>query len=842
VLRRYLKYALPIALSALVAAIFAWGTIRLTVPRLVGVEVRRDIPAEILSPIAPAHVVRASLGGVDPYAFCANEQGLQKRFYVNCPPYNAQGDDTTDDTAAFTSANVAAQAVGGTLYAINPPIAYKTTSEIPVHGAAHWKCDGGLTPANCIVRSHSVMRSTIELRTTFADPTGGVMPPRSTIEGFTFDANSLASSAVLLNGAFNVTLKSVRAINSLNACVRNGNVQVPYSIGTITPTVPGGSPSGITVTVADGQYTGIPAGLSGGTFNLVIKVIDTGALDVGTFSTSFDNGATFLAFKQPISHAANVGRGDNSGNLSVLTGLVANFPAGTYHAGDKWAFPVTIPLGDYSQALAANSRMIFDDVTTQHCGSIFASAGRVATYNAYNVTSTPGTVAFASGSPLLIGTSTTWTSIPGSGSSRGAMWVNSGGGLLFQVLGVLSDTVAAITIGTEPKTSASGVDYGLGEYGGYYEDGLSEGSENLFIHGQSNLDSTCMAFAGGTGPNVIAHEYSGCALTAVAVGGSAADGTFGAKLDHTRVDSQSNNGYLLSPNSFGTIIEPLDLTFGFAGLAQGWIYQGHGGLSSLSNPSGANSWLPMYNQVLRASSQFLSTAGQQIALPDATALANTGHTGYIQISSSAPLILNGSPTIPYPGIAGEVLVIRNSGSFPITWQPDTLQSTGLQLESAYVEETTSEIVAFISTGAPFGEMWREIWHERSYAEGMGNDGTGRRRIVTSNNTPTEIYRADVVNGFVATGTALRFQTQCNSQNGVNWAYWSGLYGSDTTGTSIFTVDLAMGSGAGNTVPLGWTFGSDASGTTPYARLLFAGDNTANPVTCKIVVEHRDGSQ
>jgi hypothetical protein len=802
-------------------------------------------------------------GGVTPSAFFDNERNLLKRFYVTDPIFcagspclSAVGDDVHDDTSAIIAADAAAKLVLGTVVFLPtaPGLAYKTTAKVPVNWPANWVCENGGTLKQCVIRAHSSMSGVIELRSTFGAVTdSGNGEFASHLNYFTLDANSLASNGIVSLGGYGSRFNGVHIINAPQSCMRNALFTIPPTISAVTPGGGNTSPAGVTVSIVDPYFLGRTQWVgAAGTYPLKVKVTTTGVRDAGKFAFSVDNGVTYQTLTQFVSHAANIGIDDGTGDVDEPSGIQVQFPAGTYNAPDTYAFSVTTTAADFATPAAANALMRYDDPVFDTCGTTYATAGVIGSIGLGGTTVVaPGTIAVTAGSSFLIGTSTTFTSQVGAGASRGFVWLPTGGaGTTYQITGALSDTVLAIdgTTALLPTVTLSGLDYAIGYWGGLYDDGLTEAEDGVIIGGHSTRSSVCMQIAGSAGITIVGHELQQCNLVGASFG-SPSDNTTSNLLQSVVIDSQSRLGLYFSQISGGVWEQPHHSNVSFGGSPLAWTINLSGSYSGMSTPSttlantGGFSFLQNVMMRLVPNIQTITSAGQTLALPDFTSLRNTGATSFIRAGANASYLMTGK-LFPDPGGPGLIIVLENNSPFRLTLQPGNMTGvTNLQLEAPYVTLGPGEIITFISQTSGGLQTWKQIGSiGKQYTfNSAGNTGVGERVITTvSSTTPTEIYELDVGNAGVSPGMVGHFDIDAQSQNGVNVGRWHDckvLYAVGGVRSAVLC-DQISGTSSG-APPLGWAMSVDPSGTTPIAKIYVAGDVSANTVAWHIVFTHRD---
>jgi hypothetical protein len=800
-------------------------------------------------PQAPPAVHRFAAAEPASPSWYANARALG-RYNVTDPicAGGAVGDDVHDDTAAIIACDGLAKAVNGEVFFPTPSVAYKVTSEIPVNWPGHWLGQGS-NPNNTNIRAHAAMRSVVALRSTFGDSEPeDYGSPRAFFSHLTFDANKAANNAVIELGAEFSTFDHVTFKNGLDSCIRESVLQVPASLSAVTPHVGGGSPVGVTMALADPTY--VAANGLAAPVNIVVSVDTTGALGTGTYKVSYNGGSTFTINHYTIRATENLVVQTGGGDVGQLSGFVTSFPAGTYHSGDSYTATYTYNNGDYSQPISGNGDITYRSVGLGDCGQVYATSGMLASSSlgGYTHTTVAGTAATTAGSQFIVGTGTSWSTLRGSGSSRGVI-VLTGATNTIPFVGILDDQTIAVVPGMEPTATLAGQDYAIALYGGYYEDGQSDVGRGLWESTAAGQMSVCFQYMAGHGPTAIKTSLNSCAVAGAVFGGSPFDSTTSTVLIEWVRGSATPTPYVVTPPSGGAILQASNGLF-ITGKGTGWVTMTDGRVSGLSIGS-ARSWLANSTMVMSPSTQTISSAGQQIIAPDQADISYTGKTSYIDILTTGPFLMNASPqftTIGGSTPEGVVILLRNNSGNTLTFQADSLQTTGLDLFAPFEDFTPGTVAGFISEGGGTGR-YRELWPMGSGPYGTGNAagnyGLGTRRIQTvSSTTPTEIYKVDVLNGAIAPGTVLDFDVSAQSQNGANYGYWHhGVLTWTQGGTRTpLTFDEQIGSGSGNSIPLGWAVSVDPSGTTPFARVYFAGDSSANPVTATIAVTHRDPGQ
>jgi hypothetical protein len=799
----------------------------------------------------------------------ANERA-SGRLWLEDPSFagGAVGDDSHDDTAAINAALAYAKGtysaggggvtgvIAGTIYVRQPPVAYAVNAEIPIQFPVSIIGDTGNTE-HTIFRAHTAANSVFTLRSSFGLPNLNTLEDQSAararLQGITLDANHLTNYALKLIGAEFSSIENVRAVNALDVGIYDANSVLGMTLTSVTCTGTC-SPGTVTVTQPNPFFTGLPFNNPPFTFNLVAKITTGGALNTAQYAISIDNGVTYAGGSQPVAPLSTMAKIDNVGFVQGIYGFVLAFPAGTYTVNDLYKFNSTSQTADFAVSLAGNAQMTFRDIVTNSNGPIYYSSG-MNLYGGYNITLVPGTVATTAGSPFLIGTGTSFEAMRGAGYSRAVVRLRDGGSNdnTYQAY-ILSDTVLSVVHGEEPASTLSSLAYSVGTGGGYYEDGLIDGPDQHWDSGNSAFDSVCFSFNGLIGPSFFGPTLSSCGMAGVSVGGGNASQPAQNNFINFHVASEAGGvaAFLLSPYSQGRI-SLASGALAIVGGGNGWIYEQSGGLSPLI-PYGANSWLSQYVLQMVPSAQTFTSASQAFVLPSFTSLQGT-NTGFIKTTFNGNYLLTAAPTIPAPpGNRSGVFLIIENDAFSLgptaTFQTDALSSTGLGLEAPYVTLGPKEVIAFVSTGASIGNgpKWQQVWKSaRNYgsASHVGNLGDGVRVIqTTSSTTPTEIYKVDVNNSGIAPATVLNFDLVAESQNGANYGSWLDCVLTWNLGgtRSPLACDMQIGSGSNNSIPLGWAMSVDPSGTSPFAKIYFAGDSSANTVTASIHVRHRDPGQ
>lgn len=791
-------------------------------------------PATIVASPAPVSLQSPELanvvGGKTPYS-------LGTFVNVMDPIFGAVGDGVHDDTAAFTAFVAACIAQNATGFVPTPANFYNITAEIPVNGAARivGQTTNGRVPC---LRATASMRSIVALRSTAGLSIGQTLLAydRAYFEAINFDANGQAHNGVILLGSEFTTFKDCVFQNATQCGIRNAKDQLASTLSAVTPTVPGGSPPGVTVSQPDPNYEAI-AFIGVGTpptWSLVLKVTGGGT----TYQTSYDGGATFNTFNQPLPAGGLSGLavGAVGSNAGLSSGVVVDFPAGTYHDGDTYAFTLTYNYLDFvGFPGAANADVRYDDCVFLTCGSVFHSAGYPPVFGGYNSNAIAGTVAIASGSLLVTGTGTSFMSaVTGAGSARMALTINGVGSFL--VAAVLDDTHLALVPGTAPATTASGLDFALGTYGGMYEDGLGDGLHAQWLQGTIGSCTMGAQFAGAFGPNLLGVAVQSAAFYAFTFGTGQFDQTIDATVHNCHLSSDVNIAYYLAPTSGGVLLNPR-ATQSFAGVAANWSWHNSGTFTQLA-PNGAASLVPLSNLQIIQQPVVLASHSSTIPAPTNSG-GSVSANSRVSISSALTGViqLDGTPIIA-PGVNGQVLRVVNGDAGKMYVFNDNLTNlpglSGVLLAgSSKVRLNYLEEIEF--SWDPTVLLWRQTgFMSRANSAGGSVGGGAGNCVTTTDATLTEIYRAlPAVSG--GNGLGLRFDVIARSAAGGLLGWWSGNSASFTAAvaTAGFVLGPATGSNAG-APPAGWAPSTSSDGTHAFVNVQ-ASSNNASPITWTIDV-------
>lgn len=801
-------------------------------------------PAPHVAPPLPPHTL---LGYNASPSFYDNLKSLGY-FYVTDPVFGAVGDNSHDDTAAIVAALAAAQAVNGVVVLPPASVAYKVTSEIPVNWPALITGVGGNSLLTTIVRASTSMRSVFALRTTNGAPNLENGLTRGVLRNFTVDANRLAYSAVLAMGDESSQLDHMRLINGVFAGYYESYLQFAMGLGAVSCAGTCG-PATFAVTQPDINYYNSPTLTN---TNVALKITTGGSLGTAQFEASFDNGATYqTTCPQTTAAVTSIALCDGNGHFTSPTGLRVAWNAGTYTNGDVYKFLPTYTAGDFGAATSTNGDVDHDTQDAAGNGSITATAGFSGPYGGYSFLNlVGGSVTVTAGSPIVAGTGTAFTATPGALTSRIVLRIPgavAGGiapqGIYFRVAAVLDDTHLALEANNTPTVTHTGVDFALLAGAGDYESGLEDTPADSFRSGHCTLNSVCYSLSGRQGDTFVRPV-----VISSGVGFSFDANVLGHTLIYPETDSAVQLDYLFNPNSNGEIHQPTFLTMD--GIPVPWVLETNGKESPLIQTTGAINFLAMAPVTLVESVQSITSAGQQITLPNFTAPTYTGATTFVDLLPNGNYVLSATPTLPDPGFPGLVMVLRNNSLLNVltfqNWLSGT--NTGLQLEGADVSIGPNESITLISTGQTF-PPWQQLnrvgytyGNKNNHIQAIGNTGESRTHLITSNATPTSII-AIACNTSIGGGNGFDFDVMADSgavSQGTNVAHWIHCFAEMDVSCNLlaYTCDSVSGTGAGSLPPLGWALTHDASGTNPF-HFYVAGDTSGNSVFWTLVGRHRD---
>lgn len=718
--RSWLPYAVLLPLCALLSFVVAHGTVQRALP-------------------TPIHKLAA--GGVDPYAFYANERA-RHRFWINDPTYcsgGAVGDDSHDDTVCFTAALSDAVSKHGAVYLAQPATAYKTTSEIQTSPSVSVVCDappGG----QCTIRAHASMRSVLSVYSTIDVLTVHWVQP-NWIVGLALDANNVASYGLLENAAAQSHIERVSAFNAVLDGFHALGHRLPMLFGSVTTA--GGAPAGLTVSQPDTGFTA----LSPGATNIVVKIQPGGT----TYVASFDGGVTFATATQNIV----------SGGLSNLfvaslgtflhwSGIQLSFPSASFPSGGTWSFTATVQTEDTGQANAINAETRIYDCWADTYGYVT---------NTGNATS-------VAASQTITGTGTSWlTGFTGKQGRPGDAF--SIGGVTVPILGVADDaTIIVATADAGLLANASAAAYNLAVGYGFYQDNSGDEARQVIEAGRA---------VGG--PN-------GVRL----VGASDGAASFGTMRIDSPIASNAGIGLLLGgdqqvPSGFDIHALEVKPLFG----ARIYVQSGVSGTISeirqqihptnaadvtgpgtigirlngsllrysaaFSNEQGSSITQPISSLDIPPVPVAVTSANQVISAPDMNTDAPNNPT-YIQLQPNADYVGSNSIFLQQPHAVGQHLFLENSPTttFYVGLEDNSLlggsnsQLPGAGMVLAGGERT--QCVAVI-----YANVFQPRWHcdkPRRVYVGPGFEGSGNGEsswyAKTTNTTVTKLAEWDYTFG------------------------------------------------------------------------------------------------
>ncbi len=762
--------------------------------------------------------VATSLSTANPIA-----QGLAPVFNVHT--FGATGDGATDDAAAITAADAAADVVGGIVYFPNqaadasPLVAYAVATPVRPSPKAYW-LGQATTAGESAIRAIAPMAAVVLIHNT---QTGVLACTPNRLEKLTFDGNGLATDALLHTGDFLSEYVDCFYVNA----VRNGdcsaNHRLPLILGAVVPSA--GGVAGVTVTQPDPFYASqIPLGVN----SFVARIVDPGPLDTATYQMSFDGGATFQPAKQFVSALSDINR-TSSTSFGPWTGVRFGFPVHAYLANELYTFAVTVQTEDSGLAGCINADLRHHNGRWAHNGTLVSTtvvggsyAGRISLV-AGTATTVAGSqiVAFA-GAPSLLGLAIQ----PGDFIS-----VN---GARFPVAGVLDAKHLAVPVGSEPTFSLGGLDFAIGVGSGKHVMGSSENIRETIISGSAlNNASSNFRFGGGQGSLAVATRNEFYGMSAYSFGDVQAIPTSNYVVICPLVEGGSNfaqSVYVYS--GFDVTVEnPYELwTFpdsvGSQDLTQNGV--------NFSIKSGAATSVPIYAEVNVATSVTIAAAAQQIAMPSTATL---GTASLILLTANAPFTLSGAPIFTGIGNAGGIRVrLRNVGAHAITIPHDDFTLSGIVTESSSITLTEQSEVTFVSLG---NKLQQET--EVCYSTGFTGGQNGRPIFVTTTttNAPQAIWFVDVVNGAIASGTGITFDILAQAQGGLDYARWTLNTADWDVAANLLGSTIGGLPGPGPNAPSRSTVGAAALWTVsvttvfPFGQVNIIGDNV-NPIEWKII--------
>ena len=779
--------------------------------------------------VAPGQTAIAAMGGI-PQA-----QGVIPVF--NVLSYGVVADGVTNDHANIMIASAAAQAGQGILWfpsinAAGNPAIYLTNEELTTQGPVNWQGDGTSELIGPIIRAGAPMRSVVSVESTFGFSPGTIGdPPGSQFRGLILDANgpgltaSLAKSAILCIGDYGTRYDRVAMINASVRGMRRAGRPLPLIVSAVTPGA--GAPGGVTVSQPD-PNTGWGMKLENPAIpiNAVIKFTVAGGYGVAQFVLSMNGGATFSTAPQTVYATVNlvITTDPVMNAYGYPSGLVIEFPNAVYPLNGTESVTFQSQVADEGSPASLNTNGRMYDCIAFNCGTVYASATPFPTYatESYRAIAMAGTVATTAGDQIIVGTGTSFLSMDA--CEGDVLKIGPGGpgvhGDYYPIAAVLDDTHIAVALGTEPLLTASGLDFSVSAGCGYWEDGATE-CNTMNMHSFRCVQNSSNVRIGGL-HGILADLLMAAtpAIDVSAMCGSSSERTWSSLFNHC--DFEASSLVYIHPS----IPQTGGYTFMEPARPVGIIGQGpytvdfQGSIHSVNGPviSMPVTTLTIPQTVLTVS------AATQIPAPDTGAAFGSGHTSYVWINSSTPVVLTATPTISTAGVAsGTRVILVNNGFQPITLACDILYVTSLYLTAQYITLGHGDSIEFILLGT----KWVQIGGSTFGNNVAGNTGAGSKPTKTTNNTPTTLWDLFVNAPIVASGTTALFDVVAQARDGTDYASWSGckvVYdGADhIITTSIPVPDTTAGNAATWTVTI----------TAPAANISNVqgtGDNSGNPV-------------
>lgn len=748
--------------------------------------------------VPPPHVFAAS--GSSLYQFCDNMMQLGQ-FWITCPSFGASGDGATDATAAIVAADAAAEAYGTGSEVIfpSPAVAYKTTAELTPSIGATWRCiSGGLS--QCSLRASTTMRSVVAVHSTAVDT---AHPNR--FYGMTFDGNHLAKHALLRVGDANAIYDHCNFINALYG-QRGALHRLPMALSAVTATVPGGSPSGVTISQPDLLYSGLAVNATS-TLSLVIK--STAARGTATYALNL-NGAGAAAATQVVQPSSEIDLTIGA-TYEQDTGIQVAFPAGTYHVNDHYDFTATTPVEDAaSYNSAPNMNIHATDCAALTDGMCYATSGLISFINGLGIpnTAASGTVAITLGSQILQGTGTSFLS---DNISEGSFIRTNAHH--YQIASVLDDLQLALIAQDQPTFTASGLDYAIEAGAGYWEDGSANNLMANLENYRTQFSSIGMRLAGARGAIVtggFAGEHSGPPW---AVGSLNVQMFTSALFVHPYWEDGAFDGsaaatlYQTFPTVLGvTVFEPLNP----------WNFAGGGGYRLVSN--GNETGNGVSNSVAINTLSFTDTpvnvtsSSQTLPVPSTT---GNGNSSKITINPSASYVLNGAPVIAIPPQVGTVLWVEVSPAttFSITFQDGV---GGVHLTSFQTVVWGGEHIIFKYSSAGWAQMFDVTRQYNGFFGAGSGNGAGSATVTTTNATPAALFQwPSVRNGLDLVTTVYARDT--GSAASASWYGLEQSWDSTVTLDGPLRVQSIRGTNSGGP-PTGWQAIWTTSGGIPTLQV------------------------
>jgi hypothetical protein len=735
--------------------------------------------------------------------------------------YGAKCNDVADDTAAINAGEAARNSIGGTLFF--PPGVCLISSELAPNPGYHWE-GAAEYQGQSVLRANAAIRSVVLSRGT---PDAVIGSKGFELNHLTLDANNQATYALFRYSDWKGKYTHSFFINGKLDDIHASSKFLPYTQSAInTAGVTGGSPPGLVVTEPDPTYGGLF-----GTTSLAVKIIVGGALGTATYAMSTDNGVTYATATQSVVGTSNLLSATST--YTNTTGLTLTWPAGVYVAGDfwKWTETVVSPSGEGPTPVNVEAR--FEDISADNAGTIFATAGLVVTYAGIltaTATTLPGTVTITAGSQTIVGAG--GMNFLTTGARTGDMLFVPGGGI-FQIAGVADATHVMIpaVAATNNLFSGAGLGIGIGVGASYWLDDKIEGDNvrnvidrAFFNHAPQYVRIT--ASSDGLDRIRDTRFDTFYAFTAAQVGGALAASSMlfdACEFKNSPVSTTAGaTPMYLSFGSNGTVFEPRQ---NFTAIGPG------GGLNIMNGilaPIGvgntAATLVPLLTETLTDSAITLSTGSEVIQSP--TYQDPNGQPAIVRLNVTTPnLLMTSAPFITaWNKPFGEAFItLINTGTHCVILQDDFVSASKLFLEAPRATLCRGESIKLYSK--IFDNKWYQIGGiSHSYTTEGGSQSYVGGVAITTNATPTEIYRLDA-SGLIP-GAALRADLQVTDTNG-NDCFIEDIFTawSDSGANMGSTVGNLLTTAGGGVCPFGWTWSVTTSGGNGHLNVIGDGAHT-----------------
>jgi hypothetical protein len=741
-------------------------------------------------------------------------QGVTPVF--NVQSFGALGNGVHDDRAAI----VAADAMGGITYFPTPAVAYAVSAPVTPSPSAYWLGEA-TTSGQCSIKAIALMSAVVIIHNT---QTGVLLATPNRMEKLTFDANSLATDALMHAGDFLSEFVDCFYINAIRNGENSANHRLPLILGAVTPG--GGGVAGVTVSQPDLFYSSLG---SIGLHTIVLKVVDPGPLDTATYVTSFDGGATFQTAKQFVSALSNINQTTGAA-FGPWTGIRVIFPVHNYLANETYSIPATVQTEDSGIGGAINADIRTWNGRWHDNGTLYSTTAVGGSYGG-RTSIIAGTVSTTSGSQIL-----TFAGAP----SLMTLGIQVGdfvslNGSRFPIAGVLDATHAVTPVTTTPTFTLGGLNFAIGAGDGKHEMGSSENIRNIIIAGSAfNNAGSDFRFGGGQGSLCIQTRNELYGMSAYSFGDILATPTSNYTMicPHVEGGSSFSQSAYVYPVYGITVENPLEL----------WTYpDSPGGQdlnlngTKLSIHGGGASSQPLYVESNIATAITITAAGQQIASPSPDTL---GNTSLMNLTATAPFTLTGAPIFTGVASLGDGVRIRltNAGPHAITIPHDNGSFSGIILESERItllERATVMLRVFGGKLLQDGEVCYSLGYTG------GQNGRPVAVVTTTTNAVTHLWALDVLNGAIASGTGITFDVIAQAQGGVDYARWTLNTADWDVAANLLGSTIGGAAGPGPNAPSRSTAGAAAawrvSVTTvsPFGFVNVIGDNI-NPIEWKII--------